>query len=52
MLVPHSVTMAIQDLSEISCLGVSTDGNKHGSLLFPVVAQYFHEVYGIKSKLI
>jgi hypothetical protein len=52
MLVPYSVTKAIQDLNEISCLDVSTEGNKHGSLkLFPVVAQYFREVYGIKSKL-
>jgi hypothetical protein len=35
-LAPHSVSMAIQDLHEISCLCVSTDGSNHSSLkLFP-----------------
>jgi hypothetical protein len=38
VLAPHSVAIGIQDLNEISCLGVSTDGNSYGSLnLFPVV---------------
>jgi hypothetical protein len=56
MLAPHLV--AIQDLNEITCIGVSTDGSNHGSLkLFPVVIQFMvqnqsHEVHGMKSKLV
>jgi hypothetical protein len=50
---PHLVAMEIQDLNEISSLGVSIDGINHGSLkLFPVVVQYFHKVDGIRSQLI
>jgi hypothetical protein len=50
---PYSVAMAIQDLNEIYCSGVSTDGRNHASLkLFHVVIPYFHKVHGIKSQLI
>jgi hypothetical protein len=53
MLVPHLVAMAIQDLNDISCLGVSTDGSNHGLLtLFCIRIQQFHKVHGIISKLI
>jgi hypothetical protein len=49
---PHSLGTEIQDLVEISCLGVSIYGSSHGSLKrFPVVTQYSHIVHGIKSKL-
>lgn len=45
--------MAIQNLSEVFSLGVSTDGRNHKSQnLFPVVIQYLHKVHGIKSELI
>jgi hypothetical protein len=45
--------MEVQDLNDISCLGVSTDYSSHGSLkLFSVVVQYFYKVYGTESKLI
>jgi hypothetical protein len=30
VLAPHSVAVAIQDLNEISCLGVSMDGSNYG----------------------
>jgi hypothetical protein len=45
--------MGIQDLNELSCLGVSTDDSNHGYLkLFSVVTQHFHKVRNIISKLI
>lgn len=50
VLAPHSVAMALQYLNY---LGVSTQGNIHGSLkLFPVVIQYLHKVKFIESELI
>jgi hypothetical protein len=52
VLASNSVAMAVQDLNEISSLGVSTDGQNHGSLeLFPIVIQYSHKFNDIKSKL-
>jgi hypothetical protein len=52
-LAPRSVSVAIQDLNEISCSAVSTGGSNNGSLkLFPVLIQYFHKIRGIKSQLI
>jgi hypothetical protein len=48
----HLITVASQDLNEMSCLSVSTDGRNCGLLkLFPVLIQCFHKVYGIKSQL-
>jgi hypothetical protein len=52
LLAPLSVVLEIQDLNEISCTGVSTDGSNHDSLkAFPTMIQYSNKVHGIKSKL-
>jgi hypothetical protein len=43
VLASHSGAMEIQDLTEISHLGVSTDDSNRGSLeLLSVVIQHFH----------
>lgn len=51
---PHSIDVAMQELSGTPFISVSTDGSNHGNIkLFPIVVQYFDASQGgIKVKIL